>query len=178
MWRDLWAGSVIYILFESISLFFILATIVTLIHDLRKGSSYLWLSVLFIWNALSWHFFAFVIWSGLAIMYFDDDCDSLTWNEGKNQAKTCGEEGPAIALATVLWLFLIVIFYTCIYCSIRKQTQGLEPKEKEVSDVKISEAADTPEDNDVDEGNTKRHKHRHRHHHRDGRIDEVEGNKA
>lgn len=58
------------------------------------------------------------------MMFFKDDCDSYIWGEpdvNDEPARTCGEEGPAIALATVLWMFVTCILFTVVYCSVKKQ---------------------------------------------------------
>mmetsp|Transcript_11565 Transcript_11565/g.11621 ORF Transcript_11565/g.11621 Transcript_11565/m.11621 type:complete len:155 (+) Transcript_11565:259-723(+) len=152
MWHSLWAGGVIYILFETISLFCITATIFVLLLDICKGTREIWLSVVLYWNVLAWHFFALVIWSGLSIMYFDENCDSITWNHGKSQARVCGKEGPAIALACVLFIPFAAALHTGVYLVAKKK----QLKEADEYDLKVTKGPESDKmayDNRLEEEN-------------------------
>ncbi|CAG9331231.1 unnamed protein product [Blepharisma stoltei] len=124
MMKHLWAGGVIYILFETISLFCICLTIWFLLRDLCNKTKFTWLAVLFVWFGLAWHFWALVIWSGLAKMFWSYACNRLDWNDHTEPARVCGKEGAAISLACVLWYFVVCLFFSIFYKQIKGSEEG------------------------------------------------------
>ncbi|CAG9328810.1 unnamed protein product [Blepharisma stoltei] len=163
--KHLWAGGVIYILFETISLFCIFLTIWFLLRDICKKPRFTWLAVVLIWFGLAWHFWGLVIWSGLAKMFWGYECSRLDWDHHQEPARVCGKEGPSISLACVLWYFVVCIFWSLFY----RLYKGDEEKSgKEATDngyQKAHKASEVQEDK-VEEEEEGEHKHRHRHHHR------------
>lgn len=113
--KKIYAGGVIYVLFESISLAWIAAVIYFLLRDVYKKRTHIAYTVVFYWNALLWHFVGFVVFSGLSKLTYSDDCINRSYDDAQNQANTCAEEGPSIALFIVLVLPLLASLHTLLY---------------------------------------------------------------
>ncbi|CAG9334602.1 unnamed protein product [Blepharisma stoltei] len=134
--HKLYASGVIMILFSSISMFMLVATILIIYLDMFTKIKILWFSVLTYWISLLFYFFAVILWHGLTWCVYEDHCKHLDWGYDKRyRAHTCAEEGATIALSTLLFHGVATIFYTVTYLGAKKMVKKQDEQSKIETEV-------------------------------------------
>jgi hypothetical protein len=104
MFTNLYAASIVVILFEVFNILVILVWIF-IIFMVFRGRNYFIVSLIVPAAALAAHLIAFSAWMGIANATFEDDCDDF--NDGSDPAKVCAESGPKFGLFILIWIILL-----------------------------------------------------------------------
>lgn len=121
MFKRLWIGGLVYVVFESLSLLFFAISIGLFAVYMNKKSGKCLLATIMVWIAVTSHFVAFVSWAVLGKMKYKGTCDRLYEENGDKPAKTCRKEGATLALITILYIPLIAFLQTLLWYYTRER---------------------------------------------------------
>lgn len=137
LFRKLWMGAGLFIVFEITAIVCIAIIIALLILFIYKKFYFIasFLAAGCMWAS---HIIAIIAWITISQGQFEDNCSDLT--DGEKAPKICARDGPKLALFVLLFLPFVMIPFFIVTCLLRS---------KIIHEVRLETKVDTNRDEDI-----------------------------
>ena len=131
MFNNLWKGGIVYIFFESVSLFLFFVALVFFVVDIVKNKNLAFVNMIVVWSAVTAHFIGFVTWAVLGKLLYQGTCDSYYTDNGDSPANICRKEGASLALFIILYIPIVGMLQTVLWHSVKDKKKKDRVKKTE-----------------------------------------------
>ena len=115
MFKNLWIGGLVYIIFEGISLALYTTCIILYVVEIAKSKKLALTLMVLNWAAVAAHLVGFLTWAILGKMQYEGSCNDFYMNSGASPANICRKEGATMALFIILYIPVIAMIQSVLW---------------------------------------------------------------